>query len=112
MLSREDILTINDKKHTDVYVPEWCGTVRVRTLAGHERMAFQRGMPGDGKIPDDMMEQLIVLAACNEAGEPIFTREDAKALSNKSAVALERIFKAAADLNGMTSEAVEAIKGE
>ena len=112
MLTREQILNADDMQHVDVEVPEWGGSVRVRTISGRERQRFQKMAQVDGETAEDFMEKLIVASACDEAGNPLFTVEDVKALSEKSAIPLERVFGEVARLNGLTQESRDEIKGE
>ena len=112
MLTRDQILAAEDMKTEDVPVPEWGGSVRVRTMTGLERQQFQKDAQKDGEPKDDFMERLLVACVVDADGKPLFTKKDIEALSGKSAAALERVFKKAATLNGLTSEAQEALKGE
>lgn len=112
-LTREQALATDDLPFTDVYVPEWGGTVRVRTLRGADRARLLEITAGaeDG-APDDWIERLVVACACDENGEPLFEMADMQALNLKSAKALNRLFRAADDLNMITSQAVDKLSGE
>ena len=112
MLTKDQIFAADDLVHTDVEVPEWGGVVRVRTMTGKERQQFQKSAQKDGEPTEDFMERLIVACAVDKDGDALFTSDDVKALSEKSAAALERVFKSAAKLNGLTQEELDEIKGE
>jgi hypothetical protein len=110
LLTREAILTAQDLAHEDVPVPEWGGTVRVRTLTGAERDALGAAMvDADGK-PDLVGYRCRMVAASvvDEAGARLFSDADAAALGAKSASALDRVASAVERINGMGAEAVEA----
>ena len=114
MLTREQILQADDLRSVDVDVPEWGGTIRVRVATGRERAKFQQivGNAKDG-MPANFMERFVATCAVDEKGQPLFTGgDDVKELSEKSAVALTKVFNAAAELNGMTDGSVEEIAGE
>jgi hypothetical protein len=113
MLNKESILKSQDLKTIDVKVPEWGGSIRIRTMTGIARQEYYR-MTASGKdgTPKNVMEALIVACAVDEAGNPIFATGDIKDLSNKSAIAISRVFEAAAELNGLTQKSVDNIAGE
>ena len=113
MLNREAILKAQDLKTVDIKVPEWGGVVRIRTMTGIARQEYYRTTSaGKDGTPKNVMEALVVACAVDEAGNPLFSTGDIKELSNKSAKALNRIFEAAAELNGLTQKSVDDIAGE
>lgn len=111
-LTKEQILQADDLKYVDVPVPEWGGDVRVRIMTGRQRQQFQVAYMGKKGMDEVFMERLVMATAVNGDGESLFTEADLEELSKKSSIALNRIFEAAAHLNGMTQESVEEIKGE
>lgn len=110
LLTREAILAADDLKHADVAVPEWGGTVRVRTLTARERDAFlSEAVDDEGKIDRGSFRILLASrAVCDEAGAPIFSAADVAALGGKSAPALERVFDAADKLNTINQQTIDA----
>ena len=115
LLSREQIIGAADRKTEDVDVPEWGGTVRVRALSGVERDAYEAGivqLRGDGsKVVNlkNLRGRLVSLSCVDEEGNRIFTDEDAIALGDKSASALERVFDVARRLSGLSEDDVEEL---
>ena len=109
MLNREAILKTDDLPRELVQVPEWGGDVYVRTLTGTERDAFEQSMVGKkSKMNlDNVRARFAVLTICDEAGQRLFTDDDAKVLGDKSAAALDRVFAVAQRLNGFSSEDAE-----
>lgn len=104
MLTREMILAADDLKTEPVEVPEWGGSVFVRTMSAGERDRFEAAHL---KSPErDFRARLAVACVCDEAGKPVFTAEDVPSLSSKSGAALTRIFEAASKLNRMNKEDV------
>lgn len=113
LLGRDAILGAVDLAHVDVDVPEWGGVVRVRMLTGGERDAFEAGtVVRHGKKIDtnlvNIRARLAALCVVDEAGARVFSEADAEALGQKSAAALNRVFEAARQLNGLTEEASDA----
>lgn len=110
VLDRNAILQAQDLQTQDVDVPEWGGSVRVRSLTGAERETFGKALMGaDGK-PDltGYAAKLLALCIVDEAGASQFTEADVQVLQGKAASALERVFRAAEKLNGMAADSVEA----
>jgi hypothetical protein len=115
LLSRDAVLGADDRKTEDVPVPEWNGTVRVRALSGTERDAYEAGivqLRGDGsKVVNlkNLRGRLVSLSCVDEDGARIFTDEDAIALGDKSAAALERVFDVARRLSGLSEDDVKEL---
>ena len=112
ILSKADILGCSDLRFETVAVPEWGGSVRVRTLSGAERDAFEATLMKtlNGKrVPDmdNLRAKLLAATVVDEEDKPIFGVHDLVALGRKSAVAIDRIFSVAQRLNAMAPESVE-----
>lgn len=117
LLDKNAILQADDLVIEDVQVPEWKGVVRVRAMSGLERdamgaMVAKDGNGGDGKV-DQTAFRSIVLAhtIVGEDGALLFDRSDLDALGRKNGAVLDRLFRVADRLNGITSESLEAAKG-
>ena len=109
-LGREDILNCIDARFQDVEVPEWDGTVRVRSLTGLQRSKL---LEISEKIKtEEWIERVVAACICDENGNPIFTQEDVQKLAEKNSAALNRVFEVADRLNGMSGRSIEEIKGE
>lgn len=115
LLSRDQILDADDLKTTDVEVPEWGGTVRVRTLTGEQRDKFEASMIDMGKDgsvkrnAENVRARLVVECVVNEQGEQMFNRADVRLLGKKSAPALDRVAAAAQDLNAFSDNDIEEL---
>lgn len=114
LLTREAILNAADLVTEDVEVPEWGGTVRVRGLTGSERDAFEQSiMEQRGRDVAlnlrHIRAKLVALSVVDEQGRRVFSDDDVKALGQKSAVALQRVFEVAQRLSGLRSEDVEEL---
>lgn len=112
-LSKESILKSDDLPREQVEVPEWGGSVYVRTLTGTERDSFEQSMQGKkNKIDlENVRARFAVLTICDEAGARLFNATDAEKLGSKSAAALDRVFAVAQRLNGFTQSDAEDLAG-
>jgi len=112
LLKRDEILAAMDLPTEDVEVPEWGGTVRVRSLTGAERDTFEasvvemRGKRVETHT-DNIRAKLVAAACIGEDGKRLFTEADVEALGGKSASALDRVFGVAQRLSGLTPKDVE-----
>ena len=111
-LTKDQILQADDRKYQDVECPEWAGTVRVRSLSGMERDAFETSvLTGKGKNRDvnlrNLRAKLVALTVVDGIGEALFSEPDIKALGAKNAAALDRVFSVAQQLSGLREEDVE-----
>lgn len=114
LLTRDAILGASDIKTEDVHVPEWGGTVRVKGLTAAQRDRFEAdSLTGKGKNRDvnlvNMRARLVALSVVDENGAPVFKPGDVKALGDKSAGALDRVFEAASRLSGIGEEDIEEL---
>lgn len=108
LLSKSAILGASDLKHEDVPVPQWGGSVRVRTMNGIERDEFRALLSADGGIPIGKFSAALLAATIvDEKGERLFTMEDVEALQKKSAASLDAPAAVAMRLNGLGGSAVE-----
>jgi hypothetical protein len=118
MLTREQILSSQDRKIQKVTVPEWGGDVYVRSLSGAERDQFEEGnlirekdrkrgfVSLDIRI-QDAKTRLVALSVCDEAGTRLFSDADVEALSKKNSAAIARLSGVASALSGITDENLE-----
>jgi hypothetical protein len=109
MLGRDAILGAADLKIQKVLLPEWGGHVFVRGMTGAERDQYDSSvMVGIGRVSTkDLHARLATFTVCDETGKLLFRPgdpEDIKALTEKSAVALHRIFLVGQRLSGMHLE--------
>lgn len=112
-LTRDSIKNVKDITEEVVDIPEWNGSIRVRSLTGKERDALEAYMLRDKKADDESinMENLrarMAIAACvDEQGAPVFAEADLHWLGGKNACALNRIFTVGMRLSGMSKEDVK-----
>lgn len=115
ILTKNQILEADDLRTETVDVPEWGGSVLVRTMSGTDRDAFEASMitiASDGSRKPNMTNmraKLVALTVVDEAGNLLFDVSDVDRLARKSAAALERVFAAAQRINGLGVEAQDDI---
>ena len=99
VFSRDDVLNATDRKLIFVPIPEWGedGGVYVRTMTAGERDAWEMREQGT-RVPR-IRASLVAASACDESGSLIFTPDDVKALQERAAGPMQRIFNAITDLN-------------
>lgn len=113
-LSREAILDADDKRYDDVECPEWGGTVRIRSISGRQRDEYEQSLIQQNGRDRQMnlrnaRAKLIVLCAVGEDGRPLFTADDLRQLSAKSAKPLDRLFTACQKLVGLSDDDVKSL---
>lgn len=111
ILDRSAILEAADVKKETVEVPEWGGSVYVRVMTGTDRDLFESSMylKGDDRLIN-LRAHLCALTICNEDGTRLFSDADIEALGKKSGEALDRVFKTAQRINGLSGEEVAEIE--
>ena len=111
MLNREAILKADDLPREELDVPEWGGTVFVRTLTGTERDAFEASMiKGERQVDlTNTRAKLCVRCITDAEGKRLFNDSDIAQLGQKSSRALDRVFEVAQRLNGLSAKDVEDI---
>lgn len=103
MLSKELILQANDVQIEKVPVAEWGGDVFVKTITAKEQDAWSADVADQKKDNRaNFQASFLVMCICDEAGDLLFTKEDADALGDKSAGALNKVFNVASRLNGLS----------
>lgn len=115
-LTREMILTAKDLSFEIVDVPEWGGEVKVTTLTGTERDAFEASLidqkrSGNTVNTKNIRAKLVSMVCVDDGGDRLFTPADIEILGSKSASALDRIFTVAQRLSKLTEADMDELKG-
>jgi hypothetical protein len=113
-LSAEDIFEADDINYDEVPCPEWGGTVRLRSIRGTQRDAYEQSVithnGADRKVNlRNARAKLIVLCAVDGEGRPLFTADDVNRLGGKNAAPIDRLFDACRKLAGMSENDVEKL---
>jgi len=115
LLNKDQILAAEDLPFRDVDVPEWKGTIRVRTMTGGERDAFEASIYDTDKDGvklnrNDFRAKLLSKVIVDENGTRLFTDKEIEKLSGKSAKAIQRLFDVAQEINGISKAEQEVIE--
>lgn len=114
---RNNILSIVDIQTEAVDVPEWGGmTVYVKGLTAAQRDSFEAAsIRQQGKKREvnmvNLRARLLVRTIVDEHGDRIFDDSDERALGDKSASALNRLFDVASRLSGLSDADVDDLAG-
>lgn len=111
LLSKDAILAADDTTYEELPVPEWGGTVRVKSLTGTQRDAFEVSISTDGKTKnlENVRARLVAKTVVDKDGKTIFTDKDVVKLGLKNAAALNRVWELARRLSGLTEEDVDEL---
>lgn len=115
LLSREAIRAAQDIESQIVEVPEWGGAVRVKALSGAQRDAYESSvvtMQGDRRVFNlrDLRARFVAVSVIDDEGNLLFGDEDIEWLTAKSARALDRVFRVAQRLSGMTDADLQELE--
>lgn len=116
VIGKDDILKAEDLAYQEVDVPEWGGSVRLRSLTGEERDAFESevySVDNNNRIVlkrDNYMAKLLAKCIVDDSGKRLFSDKEVRELGAKNAGVLKRLFAAAQDLNGMSREVQDEIE--
>jgi len=107
---KEQILASDDLVTREVEVPEWGCTLIVRTLTGAERDDYEASLIKGRKADlTNMRAKLCAKCIVDQNGKRIFADFDIKALGEKSALALDKVFEVAQELNGIGVKELEEL---
>ncbi len=111
LLTKEQILKLDDLKSEIVSVPEWGGEVIVCTMSGFARDRFEAGITGKngGMNMQNIRAKLAAATIIDDTGNLLFDETDIAKLGNKSCAALDRVFAAAQRLNLITNDDVDVL---
>jgi len=108
-LSKDAIVSANDKKMVDFDVPEWGGSVKLRVMTGTERDRFESEFVGGNKTVDMVRAKLVAKCLCDDDGKRLFEEKEIPQLGEKSAAVLDRLFTECMKLNRFTKDDVEEL---
>ncbi len=113
-LTREQIVEVEDVEYDEVDCPEWGGKVRLKSIKGTQRDAYEQSLIVEKSGSRQMnlrnaRAKLIVLCAVDEQGRLLFTPDDLNTLGRKNAKPLDRLFDACRKLAGLSEDDVEEL---
>lgn len=110
ILSAEQILQVQDLKIEKLDLPEWGGTICLRTMRSVDRDQFEMLMTDRGP-KKNVRAKLASMTICDEAGTLMFSEKQVDSLGNKSAKALQKIFTKALEMNNFSDDDVDELEG-
>lgn len=114
MLTKEQIMSADDKSYAEVEVPEWGGTVRVRTMTGKERDELEGAITkaqNKGALMKNFRATVCCLCICDDSGKRLFLEPEIRDLGERNGAALDRVFTEAITLNGIGDTEVKELVG-
>lgn len=116
-LSRDDILAAPSRQYRDVDVPGWGGTVRVRSLTGTERDAFESSLTvtRGGKQKSNTANfraRLVSLCLVDEDDKLLFSQADIAALGSKSVADLQAVFDVCNEMNNISDDDIDSLTSD
>ena len=106
-LTASQILAADDTKTEAIDVPEWGGTVYVKTLRGTDRDSFEESLSKEKDKP--FRSRFLVMTLCDEKGKLLFTADQVASLGEKSSLVLNRVFDKAWEINYLSPKAVDEL---
>jgi hypothetical protein len=111
------VLDLPDLADELVEVPEWGYRLRVRSLTGAERDAFEASLlESRGKSREvnlrNMRAKLVAASVRRSDDKRVFSDAQVEALGKKNAAALQRVFRVAQRLSGLGEDEVEELTRE
>jgi len=109
VLSKAEIGAADDCVTEEVDVPEWGGTVRMRSLVLRDREAWEKKVFAAGDIMgmENIRADLCVSCMVDDDGKRLYADDEVDALLDRSALVMERLFKVALRINMMSNDDVE-----
>jgi hypothetical protein len=109
ILDRKTILAFTPELSSEeVTIPEWGGSVWVRTLTAAERDAMEAQWAETKNL--HFRARFVKFTACDKDGRPLFLDEDIPILSRKPAPVIDRIVEVAQRLNKISTKDREAFE--
>lgn len=108
LATAESILGSVDFDTKDIELRHW-GTVRIRMLTAPERLGFVKrfGKEVEGEAAMQITLDVVVTAAINEDGSPLFTAEQLERLKHKNWDNISTLAREALAFNGVSEEVVK-----
>ncbi|MBF0438305.1 MAG: hypothetical protein HQL93_04200 [Magnetococcales bacterium] len=104
-LNREQILDAVDLKTVAVDIPEWGGSVNIRTFTGAVRDEFMTTMKEKQNGPVvDASALLVSLSVVGDDGQRLFSKADLTTINGKSGLVIGRLANEIMKLNQMGPE--------
>lgn len=105
ILSAEEVLAAPDLEERELYVPEWKGSIVLKSLTKAAHAEMRRNAIVADEFDLDLYDiQIFVHGVI----EPKFTEDQAKALLEKNAGVIERVNRLIVKMSGLTPDALKS----
>lgn len=110
LLNRDAILKAQDVATKEVSIPEWGGSIRVRSMTVAERNEFARRV-ASSEEKTSVGAWLVTMLAVDGDGKSLFKPEDVSELEKRNAKAIDAVVNAILEINRIgDKEVAEAEK--
>lgn len=114
ILTRDQIVKAEDIEYEIVSIPEWGGDVKLKTMTGTERDAWESSVfRAKGKVNNadyqDMRAKLLSRCIVGEDDKRLFSDKEVAAVGAKNASILDRLYIVAAKLNAIGADDEEEL---
>jgi hypothetical protein len=104
--SANEILAKDDFTYEEIDVPEWGGTLRLRSLSGAQRTIITARAQKNRATGDGLYEQLIIMSAVDEDGKLIFDeKQHLEMMKSRNSAVTKRIGEKVLEISGFTPDA-------
>lgn len=117
LLSKQAILQAQDVVKEQIEVPEWGGSVFVRSITAAERgqieaaaARFKENKGKDDSFARNFTVKFAAMAICDEKGDRMFADADLAQLALKNAAVISRIAEVAQRLSGFSKNDMEELE--
>lgn len=105
----EEILSKDDFTYEEFEVPEWGGTLRLRSLSGAQR-TIVISLTNKRRDGDGLFERLIIMSAVDDVGKSIFRDDHLDALKARNAAVTQAIGKKILEISGLAPDTIPDIE--
>jgi hypothetical protein len=116
-LTKQDIIQAKDSVLEKIEVPEWGGSVYMRSITAAERgqieasaARFRESKGKDEVFARTFTVKIVAMALCDEAGARLFSDEEVSKLAQKNAKVVAKLSEVAQHLSGFAKEDIEQLE--
>jgi len=104
--SANEILAKDDFTYAEIDVPEWGGTLRLRSLSGAQRTIITARAQKNKVTGDGLYEQLIIMSAVDEDNKLIFDeKQHLEMLKMRNSAITKKIGEKVLEISGFKPDA-------
>jgi len=115
MLTKEEILKVSDLQTREINIPEWGGSIVMKTMTGEERDTWENRIPirsSDKKVDIKEMKVRLLILCIRDPKDMtfMFTEKDVVSLNSKNSSVIDRLWQVASEMNGIGGKELEEIR--